>query len=493
MQILIKIKSIIFYICIAIFFCNLTPNKLYSNNKNIQTNLSICFTPAFYFLKSDYYQKHELIKCPNFQGFYEYENIPPLIELNYKNYIGNFSSYFSIPIRKSFLAAEENNLNTNLIFNLLYIDTTFPFKAYINWENNHFLFKLGRDKLNIGPGYWSSMEINKQNPYWDYVNFCYSIGNLKLSEYIIRLNPFLLPDEQEKQANMEGVNITDPSGYKERSKNIVLHELNLKFRNILNLNVGELILIGGRSLQISDINPLLIFHNFYEENCGNVIGFFNLSWKLPFHSLFYIDVAIDDIITSTEKDAKYTNPSAFGAMLGYQKTIFFTKSIDALFVLETSYVSPTFGTRYVPLQTFYARRMYMDNSIENGIRIYVDYPVGYYLGNDLIDFRMLFSINIGKISNINLGYHILLKGEETLKSDPFSEGTGIHHGYLPRGTVKTTNEISLSYKTYFNKKYSINIKGCISLIKNDNHVSGKKSLSYGISLFFSYLLNTNCY
>ncbi len=79
------------------------------------------------------------------------------------------------------------------------IDTTFPFKGYLAWENDYLGLKLARDKIDIGPGYWSSVELNKQNPYWDYFQFYYQAGDFRLEQYIIRLNPFLLGDEQTAQ------------------------------------------------------------------------------------------------------------------------------------------------------------------------------------------------------------------------------------------------------------------------------------------------------
>ncbi|GAH20472.1 unnamed protein product, partial [marine sediment metagenome] len=157
--------------------------------------------------------------------------------MGWQNYIGNFSTYFSFPLRRSYLASGAHSWGTNFPYEFFDIDTNFPFKGYLCWENNYFGFKLARDKIDLGPGYWSSVELNKQNPYWDYIRFFYNAGRFRLTEYIIRLDPILVTGVE--QASQDSV-----AGYGERAKNIVLHEFQWSLADSLVLTIGEFIMIG---------------------------------------------------------------------------------------------------------------------------------------------------------------------------------------------------------------------------------------------------------
>ncbi len=184
------------------------------------------------------------------------------------------NSFNSVPLyrySRSFLASGAHSWGTNLPYEFFDIDTNFPFKGYLCWENDFFSFKLARDKIDLGPGYWSTVELNKQNPYWDYFQFSYKGGSFRLTEYIIRLNATLITqEEQDMQDTMPGFNNIEPAAYQERAKNIVLHEFKWLFGDSLALSIGEFIVIGGKSLQVSDINPMLVFHNFYGEDWRSV-------------------------------------------------------------------------------------------------------------------------------------------------------------------------------------------------------------------------------
>ncbi|MBA7667686.1 hypothetical protein ES703_75783 [subsurface metagenome] len=48
-------------------------------------------------------------------------------------------------------------------------------------------------------------------------------------------------------------------------------------------------------------------------------------------------------------------------MLGFHDDFLWSKDFRLFFAAEATYIMPTFGTRVKPLQTFYARRMYLDS------------------------------------------------------------------------------------------------------------------------------------
>ena len=469
-----------FFFVIAIFS---TCGSIFAQDQGSTKSTNDLFfylSPTLFYRTDSHYPAAATTSLPEFRDFYEYERIPLIADMGWQNYIGNFSTYFSFPLRRSYLASGAHSLGTNFPYEFFDIDTNFPFKGYLCWENNYFGFKLARDKIDLGPGYWSSVELNKQNPYWDYIRFFYNAGRFRLTEYIIRLDPILVTgDEQTRQDSVVG--------YRERAKNIVLHEFQWSLADSLVLTIGEFIMIGGRSLQVSDINPMLVFHNFYGEAWGNVAAFINLRWQLSPSVLSYFDLVIDDLVAPVEAGNANTAPAAGGVLIGLQTD--FTTAGDRRFfwVLEATYITPTFGTRSQPLQTFYARRMYIDNTA-GGKRVYVDYPVSYYLGNDLIDFRTAFTATLKKRLDLTIDYHLLFKGEETLKSDPDDEGDGIHQGYLPRGVVEVMNELRVGCSYYFSSKFSAGINGRVTFLQNKDHISGQEAFNYGIGATFTSIL-----
>ncbi len=201
----------------------------------------------------------------------------------------------------------------------------------------------------------------------------------------------------------------------------------------------------------------------------------------------FIDLAIDDLIAPTEINAPNAPPAAGGAMLGFQGDFIRSKDLRLFFAAEATYITPTFGTRVKPLQTFYARRMYLDNTA-GGKRVYVDYPIAFYLGNDLIDFRTALTATLKGRLDLTLDYHLLFKGQETLKSDPDKEGTGIHQGYLPRGVVEVMNELRVGCSYYISRKYSVGINGRVTFLQNKDHSQGLQSFNYGIGATFTSIL-----
>ena len=127
-----------------------------------------------------------------------------------------------------------------------------------------------------------------------------------------------------------------------------------------------------------------MYHNFYGEDWGNVVAFLNLKYGPAAGVTVYTDLAVDDLTAPTEAKDQSAPPPAFGALLGASWRAEPATGAYIETTLEAAYVSPTFAFRDKPLQGTYARIMYLDNTAGRK-RVWVDYPLCYYLGNDLID------------------------------------------------------------------------------------------------------------
>ena len=433
----------------------------------------ISFSPALYH-ESDVWDTAGPNPVSDFLSYYRYEALPHLFDLSWETHAGAFSTLLTLPIRKSVVAAAEPEgfILTNITPDkLMDVDMTFPFRASISYENGPFSAGLARGPLKIGEGYWSSMVVNGQAPFFDYLQGSFDTGFFRVRETLISLNPYLVNNEERnRQDKMPYFHTWEPEAYRERVKTAAIHELNWKL-NRINIGLGELMLIGGRSIQIKDFNPFLVYHNAYGEDWGNVIAFFNFSYEYEKRFRLYADFSADDITAPVETKAKDAPPPAIGALLEIQSVVGLASGAEAGIVLEGAYVSPTFGMRGKPLQTPYARTMYLDNTV-GGRRLWVDYPLGYYLGNDLIDARLLLSYS-DRFMRAELGYHMLMKGEETLHGDLALEGTGYHTGFLPRGTVEYVHEISGGVRADVFKGLEAGLGGSLRYSFNAEHKSGR--------------------
>ncbi len=426
-------------------------------------------------------------------AFYAYEALSNALEITWSTRLRGFSTFLSLPVRRSFYAAGSDAWGTNVPWqSLLDLDTTLPFRGWVAWETPSFGVRLARDRLAIGQGYWSPMMVNAQAPYFDYLQAWYGFGGFRLSEQIIRLNPTLISDEERTNQALEAYNNSgDYAAYTERAKTVVMHALQWRPARWLELGLGEALIVGGRALQLSDLNPMLVFHDFYGEDWGNVFGFMNLAVTLPGQVRLYADAAVDDLTAPTETGVSSAPPPAWGALAGLQVRNSLSPRLSLFLVAEVAYVSPTFGQRTKPLQAPYSRILYLDNTV-GGRRVWVDYPLGYYLGNDLIDGRTRLEADWGW-GTLFAGYHELWKGQEELGGDPQVEGTGIHRGFLPRGVVEKTREVSAGLSLKPGPTFEIGLEGALRFTENPDHAGGGHRRDFDVTLRVSkeFLLHSS--
>lgn len=461
----------------------------------MRSELSFTLTPALTFASNLWYPE-ETGAFPEFEQFYRYERAAPFALLEWETSYGPFSSLLTLPVRKSFLAADTAgplpgfNLPADRLMDL---DTTFPFRGGVRFASERFGLSFGRGRLTVGNGKWSSMTLNGQAPYFDHLQAYYDIGFFRATETVISLNPYLVTAEERSRQDQESFfHNWDPTAFRERVKTVTIHELSFNLGR-LTAGIGELIVIGGRSLQLADANPFLVYHNLYGEDWGNVIAFLNLKYTPAEGVSVYTDLAVDDLTAPTETEAADAPPPAFGALLGAAWRTEPTPGAYVETTLEAAYVSPTFAFRDKPLQGPYARIMYLDNTV-GGKRVWVDYPLCYYLGNDLVDGRLYTEFGLpargsGRFEGF-AGYHFLAKGEETLHGRFSDEGSGIHTGLLPRGTVEFTHGLEAGLTFTLSNRLSAGISGSLEFVSNSGHAAGAVIPEYSAGLFVSKTWST---
>ena len=470
------------------------PNPREAEPYRVRSGLSFTLTPTLTFASDPWYPEGTGA-FPDFRRFYRYERTPRFALLEWETSYGPFSTLLTLPVRKSFLAADTAGPipGFNLPFDrLMDLDTTFPFRGGVRFATERFGLSFARDRLTVGNGKWSSMTLNAQAPYYDHLRAYYDTGFFRATETVISLNPYLVTKEERTRQDEEKFFHTwDPTAFRERVKTVTIHELSFRLGR-LTAGIGELIVIGGRSLQLADANPFLVYHNFYGEDWGNVVAFLNLKYGPAAGVTVYTDLAVDDLTAPTEAKDQSAPPPAFGALLGASWRAEPATGAYIETTLEAAYVSPTFAFRDKPLQGPYARIMYLDNTA-GGKRVWVDYPLCYYLGNDLIDGRLhtefgFQAVGGGRFSGY-AGYHFLAKGEETLHGKFSDEGSGIHTGLLPRGTVELTHELEAGLSFMLPDGLSAGVSGSLAFVNNSGHAEGAFRTEYSAGLFVSKTWN----
>ncbi len=351
--------------------------------------------PSFYVgYSSDkdamHYVKTADKKFLDFKSTYKAFEVPSILKTGFVLQAEGWSVLFMPELRKAMPFILNNENHTNIPGRFVDLDENFPYRGFVNYSNGLVEFTLARDKLKLGPGQWGTLSINNRIPYYDYIRGKLNLGWFVFSSYLIRLNPIVTPAESEALMSMSAqdnpeVNARYEMPFYERSKHVAIHKLFLFPFPWLGLGFSELNLIGGRTPQLADFSPIIIFHNTFEEGCNNVAMSITAQ-VVPIAGLkLYGEFYMDEAVVADETN-KYYKPGAGGYQIG------FTLLSDRYFSLEPgrfrldgefSLVDPWCYDRWYDFKKFTSRMVFVETGQET--RNWVDYPFGYYLGNDVVD------------------------------------------------------------------------------------------------------------
>lgn len=425
-------------------------------------------------------------------AFYDYENVSPLVNFGFNIHYNYIHAFFDFPVRPSYVAFSEYPWAVNAPWRGIDLDTTFNFKGGVSVSNSFSGLTLARNKLDFGPGHWSSAGFNKQVPYWDYINAWFSYKGFTASQYLITLDPVLSNADEKAITDgtytVNGEPVTDynenDQGYNDRAKTVIIHELAYQPFDVLTFRLGELNLLGGKNLEVKNLNPFIVYHSYYGENYMNMAMFVSVEWDYVPSATCYIDGSIDDLVSPIEAEVSYAPPPAFSILAGNDYT-FNVEDISLRFITEAAYVSATYGQKVKPYKTMYSRHTYIDFTTSSGYRNYVDYPLGYYMGVDLIDFHNRIEYKEDDFT-AGLDYQFSILGERNIHSEhPFSAADDSQIGWFPTGIPEYRHEVSFDCSYFPNKTISVTTAGFVLLSFNDTHEPDITQFDWGVSLSVS--------
>ena len=353
-----------------------------------------------------------------------------------------FFTYDSLEANRGFVRTIKN---VTMYTNQSYL------KFYNHVEDLRYSIKIGRDFYQIGHGINSALYASSYSRPFDQISLSADYGKIEGNFAIIELDTLY-----------------------DHNRFVYFHSFDYKTDRI-RFTIGESIISTGRreSINIKYLNP---FHFWSWENLGstnkglNAFLYSGLTWFPKPGLRLFSEVIIDDINFHT-KDAFYLN--RYGYLIGLQKTQFPFKSSNFWFeysnILNQVY------------QSFHPTHIYNHRG----------FPIGHYLGNDFINFRMHYS-QIFKEGEIKLfmDFSYLIDGNNSLETpfdNPWEDNNGnLIEGYIPpphptSPTSKWTefevgSEVKISSLTY------ITISGQYiesSLLDNSNELAiGLRFWSY---------------
>lgn len=424
-------------------------------------------------------------KILDFRSLYDINEIPSMLKIGFITQYGGWSFLFQPELRASNSQLLHDYHATNLPSDLLYLDLNFPRRGIITYYKPPVEARLGRDKLHIGPGKWSTLTLTRYMPYFDYAKFRFFHQWVSLSCCLISLDPTIsknecdyLDDMYENDTNPESNAQYQGKSYIDRLKHLVMASLSLDPLSWLHLRISQLNLVGGRPLEIYDFNPLNIFHNNYQEGTYSVPISLSAT-VVPYKGIkLYVDYFLYDMALGDE-EGKSSNPGASAYQGGFTllSTPFFKTGPGRLRLdCEVSYVDPWAYGKFYNLRKFTSRIITIEPSVG---RFWVDYPLGFYLGPDVIDVHLCLSYGIpGSWEGI---LHWNMNGTGEIDLYGWGEDNDYTHAGeegdpesgAPTGMVQWTNNITLSGNWTVIKDLTLSAWYRIRIVENQYNVEGE--------------------
>jgi hypothetical protein len=391
----------------------------------------------------------------NYTPYYDAASVPSILKVGFIMQFSGFSLLFAPELRQCYYGLLQDNTILSVPTKLEYFDiNNTPLVGIANFYSPNFEVRLGRDKLHSGPGKYSSLSLSRTMPYFDHVRVRLRTTGISISSTVVTLNPVISRMESDyldalyaSGTNPEPTGSANGKIYNDRIKNYINTNVVIRPWPWLSVSIMQTNLVGGRPLQIKDFNPLIIFHNNYEDGSYSVPLIISTT-VVPVKGVkIYAEFMLYDLAAGDELSAPNTTPGAIGLMGGFSliSTPYFEAGPGRFRLdFEAAYVDPYAYGKYYDLRKFTSRFMYLDRGAG---RYWVDYPLGFYLGPDCLDFHASLSYGIPGAWEAELEWQTTGKGEMDMYGygDDSKYTNKTARGPAPTGTAEWTNSFRLSF------------------------------------------------
>jgi len=183
--------------------------------------------------------------------------------------------------------------------------------SYIMFNNSNFSVEIGKDKNKWGYGFYGNLLLSDYATSYDMLKFQMQFWRLKFTSVQGFLRTYPPINE---------IYLTEGDTYNKRRvpKYLSAHRLEMNLTNKFHIGLQEAIVYGGRSLELSYINPLMFLRSaehYLGDQDNALIG---IDYKLLLKGLkFYGEFLIDDM-TLTKLNTKW-----YGNKFGFLNGVFY--------------------------------------------------------------------------------------------------------------------------------------------------------------------------
>ncbi len=403
-----------------------------------------------------------------------YEGRKPLLTVPLEGWFSeNLYSTIDLTLKEEYRAVTEvDNNNTNIPSSLTQLDWYFPFRSFISFGGESWNIQAGRDNADWGMGQTGNLLLSDYSDFYNIIRFTTFWEKFKYTAVYIGLDSWLTDEEKEIDETENGL----AGGYynfKEQYKALLAHRLEFRTTEQLNISFNESIIFGNKYINITELNPVFVFHNLFSPEYSNAMISMEADYT-PIKGLnIYLQYALDEFQIPGYEDED-TRPAADGVMTGF-RYIEPVKSGYLTFSGEFALTDPYLYNRWHPLTRFTNRRRIWSNIEPDGYE-YINKPIGYQYGPDAIIFYAKIGYSVSALYSADIDARYSIKGElNDSLDDPQSYETGEDANSLSAGSGITENELVVGFhSTVFPlSRFSLSADLYWIDIANYNHASGK--------------------
>ncbi len=272
----------------------------------------------------------------------------------------------------------EPETHTNVITDLFDIYAHIPLRAFFAAGGPHWSVQFGRDTLSWGNGAGGNLMLSDSAGYLDFVRASTWWRAFKFTTVYAGLEPWLTDAELAKDPDV--FNETPPRE-PELYKAFFAHRFEWRLRNVIGFGFAEAMIFGRKYPDISYLNPLMAFHNWFENKITNINLALEAEWTPMPGLAVYGQYVLDQWQTPVEKSTyagAESEPNSYGYLLGLEAL----RPVGAGWIeasAEWIHSNPWLYTQRFasPLLSYAVRRR-----ITASHRYFLDRPLGWEYGPD---------------------------------------------------------------------------------------------------------------
>lgn len=265
-----------------------------------------------------------------------------------------------------------------------YVNLDFPRKSWAAATTDHLTIAAGRFKSGVGHGVFGNTFLNGLAPWYDQAQATFFTDWFRAFWMVGTSSSFLSADEAAVQsygvdspprAGFDPLNNYDSARFDAPAKTFMVRRFELAPFPWFVLGIGELGVVGGKWPDLSQLLPMVAWHNAYAPGSTNVMMELDASVAPLPGLLVFGELTVDDVATPYE-DAS-AKPTSLAWQLGAQWYAPLTSKLSSEVAAEVTHVDRWTYARWQPYLVMQQRQMLPGGDLA------VDVPLGHPWGGDV--------------------------------------------------------------------------------------------------------------